>query len=93
MDAGGRATQDAKAEGARRVGEGVSAHAIALSPSPSPINGRGELKHVARMKSGKIGTLAPDCIRATPTNEFYFRSAPPLRLFNPCETCHDPEDH
>jgi hypothetical protein len=35
MDAGGRATQDAKAEGARRAGEGVFAAPHALSPAPS----------------------------------------------------------
>jgi hypothetical protein len=41
MDAGGRATQDAKAE---RWGEGKPCNAALkpLPPGPSPINGRGE---------------------------------------------------
>ena len=65
MDAGGRATQDAKAEGARRAGEGVMAYAEPSPPGPSPTSGRGEQKYVARMQSGKLVPLAPDCIRAT----------------------------
>ncbi len=46
MDAGGRATQDAKAEGARRAGEGISVY-IAC-PLPRPLSRKRERGAKAR---------------------------------------------
>ena len=41
MDAGDRATQDAKAEGARRAGEGIVVNAEPSPPAPLPQAGEG----------------------------------------------------